>query len=165
MSYAKLHAVVSDFAVGLQSVNQAIDNNAAIFSQFNARHGTEYLPSTFQQAGFHDDLLIARTVIRCTIDTTGVEPRLVTQLNGPLFPSAVGDAIRIGVGRWRLRLRVTNLYAAVPMLESATATDRLVNCLLEGVGTAAPTIQVSTWNVAAAARADYAFMIGIWAVA
>ena len=75
MSYAKLPKTIQDAHVGFRAVNQAIDNNDALQTQFDAKHsiginGNSPVGAPTKALGRHDDILIARSVAFFNVDTS-----------------------------------------------------------------------------------------------
>lgn len=161
----KLPTTTQDHAVGLQSVVQAIDNNAALLSAFDTRHsigvgGNSPYGFPLRAVGRHDDILIARSVAEFFVDTVPATPTITGRLAGPAFGTLRVD--RMAVGQWKVYLATPQLYAAVAMLKSTASVDRKANCYVAGSTSAGPTVIVSTWNVATPALADLSFSLVVW---
>lgn len=165
MSYVKLHKVVSDFAVGVQSVNQAIDNNQALFDQLDVGHSMGRRGSgqsdPFLQPGQHDDPLVARSAFQFVLDDTTATPTLQSFTAGAmLFDSPEF----LDVGTWRIYVTTPQIFAAVATARAAATGDyyaqaRVVN------DASGPYIVVTTWNIAASAVANMSFDLAVWAEA
>lgn len=165
MSYAKLPTTVQDHAIGFQSVNQATNNNSALFVQFRAKHsigidGNSPYGQPTKAVGRHDDILIARSVAELDVDTTLPTPALQVILLGPLFGPFVYT--RLGTGQWQIFLSTAQLFGAVALLKSSSSVDRKATCYRASSPSVGPSIIVSTWDVATAARADLPFSIVVW---
>lgn len=165
MSYLKLPKTTQDHAVGLQSVNQAIDNNDALVLQFDARHsiGTAgYSPpgSGTAALGRHDDILIARTVANFGVDTTPATPVLVPHISGPILGALVYT--RMAVGQWRIYLSTPHLFGAVALMEANATADYKATCYTQFSPTTGHAVTVSTWNVATPALEDLPFSLIFW---
>ena len=124
MSYVKLFKKVQDHAVGIQSLNQAIDNNAALLAQFDAKHSVSFSSSSsvFRRPGRHDDPLVARTVARFSVDTSRAVPTLDPIVSGPVFGGLC--FMRMQAGQWRIYIAAPQLFFAVALCESTAAIDR-----------------------------------------
>ena len=168
MSYLKLFKTTQDHAVGVQSVNQASDNNDAMKDLYDAKHSlgvdgynTGGFSNPFRAVGRHDDQLVARTVARFRIDSTAVVPVASTIISGPML--SLSTALRMGTGQWRIFVYTPQLFGAVALIEGAPAVDLKATCLLEFNPATGPCVVVSTWDVASAAKADYGFSLILWA--
>ena len=165
MSYTKLPTTVQDNAIGFQSVNQAINNNSALKDQFELRHllqGGTYSGGAFFREGRHNDALIARTVVRYTIDTTLPTIWAAKVMGGPLLD--FGLPIRMGNGQWRINVRASQLVGAVALANASAVVDRKATCLVQS-GPTQPSVVVSTWNVATALLEDFDFTLAIYVLA
>lgn len=163
MSYLKLFKTCSDHAVGEQCVNQALDNNRALyFDQFDPRHsigidGKTFGRNEFLVPGRHDDVLVARTVADFAIDATSDVLALV---NGPMF----AGASRLKAGQWKIFLNTSQVFSAAATIKGATAgVARYATCFVSFDSTG-PFVTVSTWNASGGVLADYDFSLAIWAV-
>jgi len=161
MSYLKLPKTCSDHAVGLQSVNQAIDNNAELYAQLDKRHsviaeGNAYVPP-FRAPGAHDDVLIARTVADFAYSSSLL--RMWPYMSGPMI---FGLPTRRGTGSWDIPVTAPRIYAAVATIKGVTALiPRSASCYIyRGLNSAY--VSVRTWNVAAGALENYDFSLAIW---
>lgn len=163
MSYVKLFKVVQDTAVGIQSVNQAIDNNAALLSLLDSKHSVDFAAtaSMFRRPGRHDDPLIARSVVRCTVDTSRAVPVLVPIVSGPIFGSFVFT--RLAAGQWRIALATPQLWFAVALCESTASIDRKATVYRSYASSVGPVCIVSTWEKSTSwALADLDFSLVVW---
>lgn len=163
MSYEKPHLAVSDFAVGVQSVNRATDNNQALFDQFDANHSTGLRgggPSdAFLQLGQHDDPLISRTVAQYIVDTALSTPALVAVTGGSMLHPTPPE--RLGTGQWRIYVSSPRFVSAKATPRSSAAVDRA--CSVRVVNDASgPHLIVTTWNIGAGAPADFDFDLAFW---
>lgn len=162
-SYVKLHLVVADFAVGYQSVNQAIDNNQALYDQLNAGHSTGIRGGAygdpFLQPGQHDDPLVARTVLQVGVNTAVTPPTASAVTTGPML---YGQPIRMDTGYWRIKVTTPQLVGAVATCRATGTVDRYATCRVV-MDASGPYVDVSTWNIAAAAKVDCDFDVVLWA--
>lgn len=164
MSYLKLLKTCSDHAVGMQSVNQAIDNNGALYStQFDPNHstGSTSRVDSLLGPGRHDDTLVARGVFDFIIRTiSGIGPTAVASVGNAI---AVGFPARITSGQWRIYVLTRRLFSAVATIKGATAgIPRYATCFVSA-DSYGQFVTVSTWNVAAGVLDDYDFSLAIWA--
>jgi hypothetical protein len=167
MPYVKLPTVVSDYAVGLQSVNQARDNGDALRDLYDLNHSLGidgYASPTgplggLATVGRHDDKVIARSVFRFLVNTALPVPVAVPVVGGPL---TYAPPVRLGVGQWQVRLVSQQLVGAVALVESNAVVDRKATCVVTNGSSGIVT--VSTWNVATPALADYDFDLIVWAL-
>lgn len=166
MSYLKLPKTCSDHAIGFQSVNQAIDNNAALLSAFDVRHsigvgGNSPYGFPMRAVGRHDDILIARTVADFAVDTTLPTPGLVVRLSGPILGALFYT--RLAVGQWRIFVSTSQRVAAVALMKSTASVDYKANCYVSYDPSTGPSIAVTTWNIATPITADLPFSLVLWA--
>lgn len=164
MSYVKLHTVVQDFAVGKQSVNQATDNNAALYAQVRAKHTEDFSFTRGLVPGRHDDRLISRCVARYRVDSTPTVPTLVATLGGALLGQYAQDIARRGVGRWTIRLTQANISSVVPMHEGGAGGFHTCARIISVAG-GGSAVEVDTWDVTAGSQVDAAFGLVLWAYA
>lgn len=162
MSYVKLHKVVSDFAVGYQSVNQALENNRSIFSAIDLKHslgvGGTSTGDAFLGHGKHDDTVIARTTADFTIDTSLTVPRAYALTSGPL----VFDTPEyLEAGKWLIYITTPRLIGAVAQVRD-TATSDLHATVRAYMSAGGPFVVVSTWNIAGGTRANHDFSLVLW---
>lgn len=162
MSYVKLHKVVSDFAVGIQSVNQAIDNNAAKYDQLDLGHSMGLRGGSgsdaFMSPGQHDDPVIARTVLQFAIDTTLTTPIAYALTSGPLLYDV---AERVATGQWRIYVTTPQIIGAKATPRASATADRACSArVVADIGS--PYVVVTTWNIAGAAPADFDFDLVLW---
>ncbi len=165
MSYLKLPKTTMDHAVGFQSINQAIDNNDALFSQFDFRHsvgvgGNSPFGFPTRALGRHDDILIARTVADFAIDTARADPVLVPYVSGPVLGAL--NYVRLAVGQWRIFIASAQLVGVVGLMKSTGSVDYKANCLMSYDPSTGPAVTVSTWDVASAMTVDLPFSLVIW---
>lgn len=165
MSYLKLPKSTMDHAVGFQSVNQAIDNNAALLTAFDAKHsigvgGNSPFGFPTRAVGRHDDILIARSVADFTVNTTVLTPILSARVGGPIFGPL--RYIRIGSGQWQIFIATPQLYGAVALCKSTGSVDRKANCYITMSPGSGPSIIVSTWVVSTPALSDLDFSLVVW---
>lgn len=168
MSYLKLPKTTSDHAVGFQSINQAIDNNAALLAAFDARHaigvgGNSPYGFPTRAVGRHDDVLIARSVADFAVDTSLPTPTLVALLAGPIFGALFYT--RLGTGQWRIYVSSAQRIAAVALMKSSASVDYKANCYVSYAPTTGPSVTVSTWNInsgSTPALADINFSLAVW---
>lgn len=162
MSYVKLHKVVSDFAVGVQSVNQALENNRSIFSQLDYKHslgaGGLAAGDPFLGHGKHDDLMVARTVADFTIDTSTTTPRAYPLVSGLLV---FEEPEFIDAGTWRVWITTPRLFGAVAQVKATGTADRYA-CARVYMSASGPFVVVSTWNIAGAAKENFDFSLVLW---
>lgn len=163
MSYLKLPKTCSDHAIGIQSVNQALDNNRALYyDQFDPKHsvgidGNAY-GDPFLTPGRHDDVLISRAVADFAIDSTGLTPVLLPLMNGPLIFSTS----RVAVGKWKIYVTTPQLVSACATIKGPTASVARDAMCFVGVGSIGVYVTVSTWNVNSGVLADYDFSLALW---
>jgi len=161
-SYVKLHTVVSDFAVGVQSVNQAIDNNTALYTLLDLNHSMGLRAGgpndPFLQPGQHDDPLIARSVFSFSVDALS-STGLLTLLGGQMMS---GSAVRLGTGSWQIFVSTPQFFYASATPRAASAADYVTNTRLV-YDPSGPWIWVTTWNAAGGTRADIDFDLAVWA--
>lgn len=165
MSYVKLPTTVQDHAVGFQSVNQAIDNNSALYVHFRAKHsvgvdGNSPYGRPLSAVGRHDDILIARSVADFKVDTSLPTPALSTVVSGPIFGGLTYT--RLGTGQWQIFIATPQLYAATALMKSSASVDYKATCYRTTSLTQGPSFIVSTWNVATAALANLPFSLIVW---
>lgn len=165
MSYLKLPTTTQDHAIGYQSVAQAVDNNAALASVFDAKHSTGVDGNSppgqpTRAVGRHDDILIARSVADFAVDTSRPTPTLSAVVSGPIFGFL--SYARLATGQWQIFLATPQLYAAVALMKSTTSVDRKATCFRSTSITRGPSIIVSTWNVATPALEDLDFSLIVW---
>jgi len=162
MSYVKLPKGVSDYAVGYQSVNQALDNNAALYEQVDARHSTGVggaaYGDPFLAPGQHDDILVARTVADVFVDATGAAVLSYLLLNGPIIngaPQYVAD------GKWKIYVSTPQLVGAVATIKETSLVDRYAQCRVSN-DTNGPYVMVTTWDVASGTLVNVDFSLALW---
>lgn len=156
--YLKLPKTCSDHAIGFQSVNQALDNNIAIYEQLDKRHAIGNRSNdVFIGPGRHDDVLIARTVADYQVVAGPGGTQLVfSLLSGPLI---VGAPIELATGQWRINVATPTIFAAIATIKGATAgVSRSTSCFVLADANS-PFVIVSTWNVSAGAMAAYDFSL------
>lgn len=163
MSYVKLPKGVSDYAVGYQSVNQALDNNRALFDQFDAKHslgvGGGAYGDPFLSPGKHDDLVIARTVADFYVDTTGTTPVAYTVISGPMIFEAPEY---LAAGKWKILITTPRLFGAAATIKATSLVDRYAQCRVYQ-DLAAPYLIVTTWDVGSGVLGNYNFSLALWA--
>ena len=165
MSYLKLPKTCSDHAVGLQSVNQALDNNQALYeTQFDPGHRTNLgvtLGGWPLPPGRHDDVLVARTAADFSIATiAGLGVTAVALVGGPVI---VDFPDRLQAGQWRVRILTPRIFSAVATVKGATTGgSRYATTHVSG-DSLGPYVTVSTWNVTGGTLDDYDFSLVIWA--
>lgn len=167
MSYLKPPKTTQDHCVGYQSVVQAIDNNAALVTAFDARHsigvgGNSPIGVPAQRLGRHDDMVIARSLAEFDVDTSFPTPILVPIILGPSFGQFVHT--RLAVGQWQIFLGTPQLFAGVALMKSTTSSDRKATCYQVSSTTTGPSLIVSTWEIDAGAwaMADLSFSLVVW---
>lgn len=166
MSYVKLPFTCQDHAVGLQSVNQAIDNNDAHYAAIDAMHsmgvnGDSPYGRPLQALGRHDDILIARSTSDFQISTLPT-PTLLPKVLGPMFGSLSYQ--RLAVGQWRIFIATPQLFGAVALMKAAAVQDYKANCFTVSDPSLGPSVIVTTWNIAGGpAAADLPFSLTVWA--
>lgn len=163
MSYVKLPKGVSDYAVGYQSVNQMLDNNRALFDQFDAKHsvgvGGVNFGDPFMSPGKHDDILVARTVADFAVDTTGPTVSAYNLVSGPMIfepPEYLAD------GKWKVLITTPRLFGAIATIKETSMVDRYAQARVF-MDLSGPYIIVTTWNVGTGALDNYDFSLCIWA--
>lgn len=169
MSYVKLFTTVSDHAIGIQSVNQAVDNAQSLYDQFDLRHAAETGAlgggDVFLQVGKHDDIRVSRTVIDFKLDAAASPMRLMQLLSGRI----VGGAIeRLSVGVWKIPVATSNIVGVVGTAKATSSGYRHVGCTMssEGGGPSFPArtyITARTWSILTGAPEDFDFSLVIWA--
>lgn len=165
MSYLKLPKTTQDHAVGLQSVNQAVDNNAELLTVFDLKHaiginGNSPYGFPLRAIGRHEDMLIARSVADFEVDTAPLTPRLVGRVLGPVFGALFFT--RLAVGQWQIFINSPQLFAAVALSKSTASVDRKTTCFRTSTPSTGASLIVSTWNVATAALTDLPFSLVVW---
>lgn len=164
MAYSKLFLTTQDHAIGFQSMNQAIDNNAALKDLYEAKHslgvgGNSPYGFPLRSVGRHDDIVIARSVSRYGVDTSLAVPAL-TVLQPGSMPSF---AQRMGTGQWRIFVSTPQLFGAVALMESSASIDRKASVYPAYDPATGPQVIVTTRS--AWAEADLPFSLIIWAQA
>lgn len=160
--YVKLFKTCSDHAVGTQSVNQALENNIALFERLDKRHALGTRPNdVFIGPGKHDDVLIARTVADFTVVSgAGGTQLLFSLVSGPFI---FDTPTQLASGQWRIDIPTPTIFSAIATIKGASlGIARHASCFV-GADQLNPYVVVSTWNVAAGALADYDFSVAIWA--
>lgn len=165
MSYLKLPLTTQDHAVGFQSVNQAIDNNNFLETHFDTKHsigvdGNSPYGQPARAVGRHDDILIARSVLEVSVDTSLSTPALSLVVSGPIFWPF--NYVRLATGQWQIFLATPLLYAAVALMKSTTSVDYKATCYRNTSTTQGPSVIVSTWNIATPALEDLPFSLVVW---
>jgi len=164
VSYVKLPKTTQDHAVGYQSVNQARDNDAALFAQFDAKHSVDFAAagSVFRATGRHDDPLIARSVLRCSVETARAVPTLAPIVSGPVFGRLAFT--RLQQGQWRIYIATPQLFFAVALCESTAAVDRKATAYRTYDPSTGPAVIVTTWERVAGTwtPTDLAFSLVVW---
>lgn len=169
MSYVKLFTTVSDHAIGIQSVNQAVDNSQALYDHLDLRHAVEAGAISggdiSLQAGKHDDIRIARTVIDLRVDTATSPTRLIQLVSGRLVG---GTIVRLATGVWKFPVTSNSMIGVVGTAKSAAVGYRHVGCTVssEGGGPSFPArtyITARTWNILTGAPEEFDFSLVIWA--
>lgn len=162
MSYVKLFKVVSDFPLGFQTLNQGLDNNAALYAQLDLRHsvlGATTGPwNGMLEPGRHDDALIARTAADFYIDASTPTTWAFSLITGPMI---YNSPTRLGVGQWKVYMNTSQIVGAVACVKGASSQARQATCLMQ-LASGRPYVIVSTWNMAAGALADYGFSLVVW---
>ncbi len=166
MSYLKLPKTTMGHAVGYQTVNQAIDNNAALVTAFDAKHslgvgGSSPYGFPTYAVGRHDDILIARTVVDFYVDTSPLVPLLTIRVGGPVLGSLLRYT-RLATGQWRIFLATGQLFGCVALMKSTASVDRKATCYATYDPAIGPSVIVSTWNVATPTLSDFDFSMQIW---
>jgi hypothetical protein len=170
VSYSKLFKVCQDFALGFQTVNQALDNNAALYSQFDAKHSvgvaginTGGFSNPFRVLGRHDDPLVARTTARFLVDTTTPTPTARAVVSGPMLN--LSSPIYLGAGKWRLYVYTPQLFGVIAQSEATTSIDRKTTCLVEFNPSTGPSVSVGTWGISAGSWVgqNFDFSLTLWA--
>lgn len=170
MSYSKLFTVCQDFPLGLQSANQAFDNNQALYDLYDAKHSfgiegrnTGGFQNPFRALGRHDDPLIARTTARFLVDTSTATPTARAVVSGPMLN--LSTPVYLGTGKWRFFVYTPQLFGAIAQSEATSAVDRKATCLIEFNPAVGPAVSVATWGVSGGAWAgtNFDFSITLWA--
>ncbi|HEY0882163.1 MAG TPA: hypothetical protein VGD87_11560 [Archangium sp.] len=163
MSYLRLFKVTSDFALGFQTLNQALENNRALYEQLDAKHSVGNTafgsPDPFLGPGKHDDFRVARTVADFAIDTTTPVPSALSKVSGPMILGAVTYIVD---GLWKISMTSPRLFGAIASVRATATADRWAQCRVYQ-DTQGPYVLVSTWDVGSAALANYDFSLVIWA--
>lgn len=167
MSYLKLPKTTQDHAIGYQSVVQALDNNAALVTDFDVRHsigigGNSPHGRPTEALGRHDDILVARSVADFKVDTSIVTPRLTTVVSGVVFGSLA--YVRIAAGQWQIFLATPQLFGAVALMKSTASVDQKATCFVSVASTTGPCVYVSTWVIDTGVwvTADLPFSLVVW---
>ena len=173
MAYEKPFFVTQDFALGIQSVNRAIENNAAARTLWTARHGYDESnrPALTAQEqvkafGAHNDILISRSVSAFTV---GVADDGSSYLQPRVEGRLVRQTQRLGVGQWRVFLSPTDIFGAVARCYASAALDYEAVCRIvsgTGAGTSLALggyVDVDTWDISGGARVDTGFSLAVWA--
>lgn len=163
MAYEKPFLTTQDHAVGVQTINRALENNRALLEdQFDPGHsignGAFGSADPFLGPGRHDDPVISRTVLDVTI-TGGV---LRVNMSGPLI---VFGVVRVATGQWQLRLSNRRLVSAFATIRGTSAGHaRTATCIYTPLSTtddgdAGPFLTVTTWHVVSSALEDADFTV------
>lgn len=169
MSYVKLPTTCQDHAIGIQTVQQAEENNARIKEHLAVRHALgngQFNTSSFinplSAVGRHNDTLIARSVLQCFIDNTSAVPTLLTRLSGPAF--GVLNYIRRAAGQWQLFLQAPFEFGAVATMSASSTVDYAVRTYRITDPNYGPSLIVSTWAIDAGSWAltDLPFDLALW---
>ena len=164
MSYLKPFKTCSDHAVGIASVNGALNNNRALyFDQLDPNHsvGNISLVDRLLGPGRHDEVLIARCAADFSIRTIyGLGVSAVSQVGGRLI---VWFPTQIKTGQWKVYVTTTRIFSAVATIKGVTTgAPRYATCFVSSDSTG-QFVTVSTWNVAGGVLADYDFSLVVWA--
>lgn len=169
MSYVKLPTVVSDFAVGIQSMQQASDNADALKDVLDAEHAlgnggfnTSAFTNPLNEVGRHDDNLIARTVAHCYIDNTGGLTRLSAYFAGPVLGSLTYR--RLGTGQWQMYLQAPFLFFGVASMPATASVDYQPRTYRSYDPQFGSSLIVSTWAIDSGSWVldDLDFDLAIW---
>ena len=162
-TYVKLFKVVSDFALGKQTYNQGLDNNRALFDQFDAKHssgiGGTSRDDPFLGAGRHDDSGIARTVVDFRVDPDSL--RLVSRLvSGQMLN---GEPVRMKAGQWRIYVTTPQLFGAVATIKTTDTAPKMVTARVS-LASSGPYVTVSTWDLdlSTVEQVDLPFSLVLW---
>lgn len=126
MAYSKLPKACQDYPLGLQDINQAIDNNVALRDLYDAKHGIKEASARsgnlWALAGVHDDVHVARTICRVTVATSGTVVTPALQVSG----LAVSSVSRIGTGQYLFPVNGLASWWAVVQAEGTTTQRRAI---------------------------------------
>lgn len=168
MAYEKGFKVTQDFALGIQSVNRGIANNEALRDLWTTRHSEGIngisAPGLAFQFGRHDDILVARSVTHFTVATdSGGTKYLIfdAEMRGAL--TSTYQPQRLGTGHWRIYVQSPNIFQAVATPYEASSTGYKANCRIVTAANGLPYVDVSTFNINTATRADIDFSLVVWA--
>lgn len=163
----KLPATVTDHCVGYQSVVQAIENNAALVTAFDAKHsigigGESPYGFPTRAVGRHDDILIARSVADFAVDAAILTPVLVPRVSGAILATLA--YARLGVGQWQIFLATAQLYGVIALMKSTASVDQKATCYRTASPSSGPSVIVSTWLDTAGvwAMEDLPFSLVVW---
>jgi hypothetical protein len=165
VSYVKSFKVVSDFALGFQTLNQALENNRALLEQVDAKHATGRTAwsssDTYLENGRHDDPLVARTSADFEVDTTGTVIVARTLIRGPMIQSA---PVNTALGQWKFVISTPQFFGAVACAKGVNpGAGMYATCFCDFSTTGPHTVTVTTWNVASGLPAFYDFSLVVWA--
>jgi len=159
VSYVRLFQVVQDFVLGVQTVNQARDNNEDLLSVLDARHEISLgvvETSPLKAFGRHDDSLIPRAVVTLHVSTDPGAPTPVLEVSGPLLQA---EPIHRATGVWVFQLRGAWTFGASATPLATAAVDYGATAVCSG-----STLYVTTWATTGGAFAltDLDFSVAIW---
>jgi hypothetical protein len=168
MAYEKGFKVTQDFALGIQSVNRAIENNEVLFSSWTSKHSNGIdgvsQPGLGFQFGRHNDILVARSVTHYTVETDtggGLYLQFDPDVRGAL--TSTYQPVALGTGQWRIYVQSPNIFGAVAT-PAATSAAYKATCRAVSSPGGASYVDVSVWNVPSAAlAADVGFTLVVWA--
>lgn len=163
MAYAKMPKVVTDFALGYQSLNVLRGNFDAQHTAWVAQHGeTEpqydidrnpIYPFPQQRIGHHNTPLIPRDVIKVTAPSSVTTGFLGTALFGYTSGYFIASGQRVSVGLYFFEVSgLTLWYASAHARVTSTATQSVAFCRSQ-MGTGATSgssplgVAISTYTI------------------
>ena len=163
-TYVKLFKVVSDFALGKQTYNQGLDNNSALFDQFDAKHSSGIRGGAYDDAflgpGRHSDARIARSVADFYVnpDTLGMDSVLIS---GQMIH---GAPVRVKAGQWRIYVTTGRLFGAIATIKTTGTAPKMATARMSMMS-GGPFVTVSTWDLdlSTVEQVDLPFSLVLWA--
>jgi len=128
MAFVRLVQVVTDYALGLQSVNKAQANLDAMLATLAAEHSpldNRNAPPPGQSFGHHNTPHVARASVLITASLQPGGGRVFSTTSG-LTSDVVGAASWVGTGICFLPIYGLSTFSAHPVPKVTTATSRFV---------------------------------------
>lgn len=169
MLYTKLPLVIQDYGLGLQTINQANDNNRGLKLLYAEKHGDVLgpaAPNPWKQRGAHNDVLVCRTAARVQQITIIISATPTIVASGPGFASA---AARVSTGIYFFPLQLENVWAIVNAEQDDSTPVRLTkwrylspsNSYSQQRGVVVETYELDTGS-GTFALAEYDFQLNVW---